>query len=215
LRKGNHKLFFEVNNRGNKLLGDLNRSGGGNNPSTAADAGDAFLMNQGYAMAWSGWDISATVGGDRLTISVPVAKNPGSATITGPSYEYIVFDNATTTSSTLAYAAATLDKSLATLTVRQHVTDAPITIPATGWQYTSAAGAAIQLLPVGTAFQQSAIYEFRYTAKDPLVAGLGFAATRDFISFLRNAAADDSTPIRWPPTSSTSIPSRFLSPPGT
>src|SRR5262245_40093941 len=32
LSKGNHKVFFEVNNRGNKLLGDLNRSGGGNNP---------------------------------------------------------------------------------------------------------------------------------------------------------------------------------------
>ena len=38
--------------------------------------------------------------------------------ITGPSYEYIVFDNATTLQSTLTYPAATLDKSKATLTVR-------------------------------------------------------------------------------------------------
>ncbi len=191
LNKGNHRLFFEVNNRGNKLFGDLNRSGGGNNPTTAADAGDAFLMKQGYTMAWSGWDISATPGSDRLTITVPVAKNPGGATITGPSYEYIVFDNATTTSSTLAYAAATLDKSQATLTVRQHLTDPRVPIPSTGWQYTSSAGTAIQLLPVGTPFAQSAIYEFSYTAKDPLVAGLGLAATRDFVSFLRHAVVDD------------------------
>src|SRR6266446_3821112 len=59
LRDGNDKLFVEVNNRGNKLFGPFNASGGGNNPTTAADAGDAFLMNQGYSLAWNGWDISA------------------------------------------------------------------------------------------------------------------------------------------------------------
>jgi hypothetical protein len=214
LHKGNHKLFFEVNNRGNKLFSDLNRSGGGNNPTTAADAGDAFLMNQGYTIAWSGWDISATPGGDRLTITVPVAKNPGGGTITGPSYEYIVFDNATTTSSTLAYAAATTDKLQATLTVRQHLTDPRVPISSTGWQYTSAAGTAIQLLPAGTPFAQSAIYEFSYTAKDPLVAALGLAATRDFISFLRHATANDRNPlagdIQHVYTFTVSQPARYL-----
>ena len=191
LSKGNHKLFMEVNNRGGKLFGNFNGSGGGNNPTTAADAGDAFLMHQGYSLAWNGWDISAAAGGDRLTITVPVATNAGGATITGPSYEYIVFDNDTTTSSTLAYPAATLDKSQAALTVRAHLTDAPVPVPAAGWEYTSSDGTAIRLLPAGTRFQQSAIYEFTYTAKNPVVAGLGLAATRDFVSFLRYATADD------------------------
>src|SRR5205809_2521893 len=78
LRDGNRKLFVEVNNRGGKLFGPFNGSGGGNNPTTAADAGDAFLMNQGYSMAWNGWDPSASAGADGtgLTISVPVAKHP-------------------------------------------------------------------------------------------------------------------------------------------
>jgi len=189
LSQGNHKLFFEVNNRGNKLFGDLNRSSGGNNPTTAADAGDAFLMNQGYSMAWNGWDFGATPGNDRLTITVPVATN-GGATIMGPSYEYIVFDNSTTMTSTLAYPAATLDKSQATLTVRQHLTDPAEDVPASGWEFTSG-GTAIRLLPAGTPFEQSAIYEFTYTAKNPVVAGIGLAATRDFVSFLRYATADD------------------------
>jgi hypothetical protein len=57
-----------------------------------------------------------------------------------------------------------------------------------GWNY-NAAGTAISLTT--GPFAQSAIYEFSYTAKDPIVAGLGLAATRDFVSFLRNAAADD------------------------
>src|SRR5712664_1822803 len=60
LRDGNRKLFVEVNNRGGKLFGSFNGSGGGNNPTTAADAGDAFLMNQGYSLAWNDWDISST-----------------------------------------------------------------------------------------------------------------------------------------------------------
>src|SRR2546427_3450595 len=67
--KGNGRLFFEINNRGNKLsLGALNDSTsfpfvlpsvGGNDPTTAADAGNGFLMREGYTIVWSGWDISA------------------------------------------------------------------------------------------------------------------------------------------------------------
>jgi hypothetical protein len=93
LNRGNNKLFVEVNNRGNKLWDPFNLSSGGNDPTTAVQAGEAFLMNQGYAIAWSGWDISATPGGNRLTITVPVATNPDGSTITGPAYEYISFDN--------------------------------------------------------------------------------------------------------------------------
>ena len=87
----------------------------------------------------------------------------------------------------LTYAAANTDQGQATLTVREHYTDPLVTIPSTGWAYTSAAGTAIRLLPVGTPFQQGRLYEFTYPAKDPIVAGLGFAATRDLGAFLRNA----------------------------
>ena len=215
LRQGNRKLFMEVNNRGGKLFGGFNLSGGGNNPTTAADAGEAFLMHQGYSLAWNGWDISAPPGGDRLTISVPTAKNPDGSSIIGPSYEYIVFDNATTTSSPLAYPAATLDKANATLTVRDHLLQAPAPIAASGWSY-NAAGTAISL--AGNApFKQGAIYEFSYVAKDPLVAGLGLAATRDFIAFLKHAVADDfgnANPLgghaRQAYTFSVSQPARYL-----
>lgn len=187
--KGNRGLFVEVNNRGNKLFGGLNNSGGGNDPTTAADAGEGFLMKRGYALAWNGWDPSAPPGNNRLTIRVPVAHNPDGSTITGPSYEYIVADNATTTTSSLAYPAASLDTREARLTVRSHLNDTPVPVPADGWEF--ADDKTIRLLPAGTPFQQSAIYELSYTAKDPVVAGIGLAATRDFVSFLRHARADD------------------------
>ncbi|MBD2755863.1 alpha/beta hydrolase domain-containing protein [Spirosoma validum] len=215
LSKGNHKLFLEVNNRGGKLFGGFNKSSGGNDPTTAAHAGDGFLMNQGYTIIWNGWDPSAAPTNNNLTINVPVAKNADGSAITGPSYEYIVYDNATSASYPLAYPAATLNKTQATLTVREHLQDTPKTIPADGWEYENAR--TIRLLPAGTAFKQSAIYEFSYTARDPIVAGIGFAATRDFVSFLRYATSDDfgnpnplANDIKFTYSFAVSQPARYL-----
>jgi len=193
LNNGNHRLFFDFNNRGQMRLGRLNDVALTNNPTTAAHAGTGFIMNQGYAIAANGWDFGAS-GFDSMKITVPVATN-GGAIITGPSYEYIVFDNSTTLTSTLAYPAATTDKTQATLTVRARLDDVPTTVLSTGWEYTSGAGTAIRLLPLNTPFRQSAIYEFTYTAKNPVVAAIGLAATRDFVSFLRHATAAQGNPL--------------------
>ena len=189
MQRSNHKLFMEINNRGNKLFGAFNRAPITNDPTTAADAGGAFLMNQGYALAWNGWDPTAAAGNGRMTIQTPVAIQEDGTPVTGPSYEYLVFDNATTLFAPLTYPDTTLDPAAATLTVREHLTDPPTILPVGTWQYASSQS--IQLLPVGTTFRQSAIYEFVHTATQAKVAGLGFAATRDFVSFLRHAQTDD------------------------
>ncbi len=186
--KGNHKVFFEPPNRGSKQFGRFNGSGGGNNPTTAGDAGTAFLMNQGYTLVWAGWESTVSRANASMGITAPIAKNADGSSITGLDYEYIEFDNATTTSYTTSYNTNSTDTTLATLTVKDHLTDAAVPIAATGWAWTSAN--TIALLPAGTAFKQSSIYELTFTAKDPVVGGIGFAAFRDFASFLRNAAVD-------------------------
>ena len=190
---GNRRVILDFNNRGGMRVGLLNSATSNNDPSSAKDAGTGFVFNMGYAVVGNGWDISAS-GHNSMTINVPVATNNGE-TITGPSYEYIVFDNETTLTSDLAYTAATLDKSGARLTVREHLDDEPVEVPPAEWDYTSDEGTAIRLLPEGTPFKQSRIYEFTYTAKDPLVAGIGLAATRDFMSFLRNAPESADNPL--------------------
>lgn len=190
---GNRRVLLDFNNRGGMRVGLLNDARATNNPTGAADAGTGFIMELGYAVVGNGWDISAS-GHDSMTIKVPVATNNGE-TITGPSYEYIVFDNDSSVISELAYAPATLDQSRARLTVREYLDDPPVEIPASGWEYTTGEGRAIRLLPEGTAFKQSHIYEFTYTARDPLVAGIGLAATRDFLSFLRHAPAAADNPL--------------------
>jgi hypothetical protein len=199
LANGNHRLLYYMNNRGNLdspffasigVLSVFNDGGGGNDPTTAVDAGNGFLMRQGYTIVSSGWDASVAPGGNRLTLSVPVAKNLDGSSIVGPSLEEIVIDNATTITAGLTYPAATLDKSQASLTVRVHYDDPPVDIPAPGWEYIS--DRTIRLLPAGTAFTQGRLYEFTYPARDPTVAGLAFAATRDLTAFLRHAVEDDS-----------------------
>jgi Alpha/beta hydrolase domain/HYR domain len=191
--KGNHSLFYETANRGNELtLQLLNNAPATNDPSTAADAGNGFLMNRGYTIVALGWDTTVAAGNNRLLATAPIATNPDGTAIVGPALEEITNDNSTTTTGALTYPAATLDKAQATLTVRLHYDDPPLAIPPSGWQYTSASGTAIELLPIPTTFQQSALYEFTYQAKNPRVAGLQFAAVRDIADFLRHALSDDT-----------------------
>ena len=188
--KGNHKIFYEVNNRGSKLFGGFNQSSGGNNPTSAADAGsNAFLMNQGYTLVWSGWDgaTASNANADILHINLPLAKAADGSVLTAPSYEYIVNDNATTKSFQTYYNTASTDTGQAQLTMRNYLTDTPTVIPSSGWSWTSANTIA---LAGGAAFQQSWIYELKFTAADPYVAAIGLAATRDFLSFLRNESKD-------------------------
>jgi hypothetical protein len=193
LTKGNHKMLYEPPNRGRKTIAALNRGVGGEDPGSVKDASllaNSFLMPQGYSIVFSGWDFSAgtSTAGFNTTITLPVARNPNGSLITGPSYEYIVNGGA---SYALTYPAATLDQSKATLTHRVHLNDKPERVPADGWQY-NPEGTAIELLPAGARFVQNDIYEFSYTAKDPTVNGVGFAAVRDWNAWLRYEVKDDS-----------------------
>src|SRR4030095_1239186 len=90
----------------------------------------------------------------------------------------------------LTYPAATLDRSKATLTHRVHLNDKPQIIPESGWQY-DVKGKTIALLPAGTSFMPNDIYEFSYTAKDPTINGIGFAAVRDWNAWLRYETKDE------------------------
>jgi hypothetical protein len=198
LSKGAHRMMYEPPNRGGKTWAALGRvtvdpGANGDDPGSAITnptvLANSFLMPRGYTMVWSGWeDIDALDNAAfNSTASFPIARNADGSSITGPSYEYIVV-GAATASVALSYAAATLDKSKATLTHRVHLNDAPQIVPASGWNY-NATGTAISL--AGGSFIANDIYEFAYTAKDPKPAGLGFAAVRDWMEFLRYERRDD------------------------
>jgi hypothetical protein len=149
----------------------------------ATDAGNGFLMNRGYAVVWSGWQGDIAPGGGRMTFSPPIA--PG---ITGVVREDFIFDHTDNPAiATLSYPAADLDPAHTRISVRQREGDKRSTPAGLDIKFENPTKISIHR-PDG--FDAGAIYEFIYTAKDPKVMGLGFAATRDIVSFLRNEAAD-------------------------
>jgi hypothetical protein len=202
--RGNQMLLFDVTNRGNKITYlPLNFPFRAppefppiNDPCGPEDAGTGYLMRQGYTIVWSGWDATAPPGNHRMTTTVPIASTSGKP-IVGPALEEIMVDNAQNVPPSnevftwpLTCPAATLDKSEATLTVRKYRSDQPIVIPAEDWQYLDPS--TIGLAPAGKrAFERGMLYQFVYPATDSKVTGIGFAAVRDFVSFLRYAGAGD------------------------
>jgi Alpha/beta hydrolase domain len=187
LSKGNATLLYDVNNRGNlRALQQFNSAPNNNNPSTPDDMGNGFLMRNGYAVTWSGW-LNDIEPGKGLRLNVPVAKN-GTKAIEGDVWDEIVFNGKPATEAHLTFQAASTAKTKATLLIRATSAGPAKMVPAAQWEFVDAH--TIRLLPAGTAFQRGLIYQFVYHAVDPPVSGIGFAATRDWVSFLRNREAD-------------------------
>src|SRR5271156_239536 len=86
MARGNRILFFEVNNRGNKLApGSFNESvaGGVADRNALSSPGDGWLMRQGYTMVWFGWEMDVRPGMNRVRMPPIVAHNHDRLPITG------------------------------------------------------------------------------------------------------------------------------------
>ena len=189
--RGNGRLLYEVNNRGNLgALASLNSARWSNDPSDLAHAGNGFLMALGYSVLWSAWNWDVTEGDGRLQIGLPIAT-AGGETITGPVAAEITVNEVTAAmpfawGSSRGYEPASPDHTLAELSVRLNPGDDRVPIADDRWRYS---GPTEVTLDGG--FQPGLLYELVYEAKDPRVVGLGLAAIRDAISFFRFNEADD------------------------
>ena len=86
LAKGNRILFFEVNNRGNKLaIGAFNDGVTGKTADRngLTSPGDGWLMRQGYTMIWFGWEMDVVPGMSHLGMPPIVAHNRDGSPIAG------------------------------------------------------------------------------------------------------------------------------------
>jgi alpha/beta hydrolase family protein len=209
--RGNRRIFFDYGNRGNKrMLQFFNDAPAANDPRTLAHAGNGFLMRRGYTVVWLAWQGDLLPGNGRMVMDLPVARE-----LTGPitgsvRVEYIANRPGITTfplsgrASTRSHPTVSLDPREASLTRRRYPYDERIPVPPASWCFARVEGgigldnqgAEQALIPsdthihIPTGFEPGWIYELIYTGRDPLVLGLGHAAVRDFVSFLRCSSED-------------------------
>ncbi len=202
--RGNRRLLYDVNNRGNKLALWTFNGARGNNPTTLEDAGNGFLMRLGYSVLWTGWcgDVMPD-GTDRLLIGLPVARQDGKP-ITGRIHVEICVDEKVRSrpffwspwGTSDAYPAVSLDNKTATLTMRPRRSEPAVEVPRDAWAFAREADGKIvpdpKCLYVKEGLRPGWLYDLVYTGKDPRVAGLGLAAIRDGVSFFRYAEEDES-----------------------
>jgi hypothetical protein len=180
LTHGNGTLLLEVPNRGRKLapqLFDDSAQPGANRAEAADDAGIGFLHRQGYTMVWVGWQADIASKPGQMALAAPVLKGA-----TGPMREEFVFDNTTNPArATLTWPAA--DPANLAVTVRAAWADPRQTPPKLAVRPVDPTTVEIAR-PDG--FDAGALYELTYTARDPALLGMSFAAVRDVASFLRH-----------------------------
>jgi hypothetical protein len=200
--------------------------GGGTLPA------DSLFLARGTVFLLGAWQgdvpIGTPPGGQspaaaRVTLQVPVARNADGSPITGPvRVEFLGRGSAAVAEMPLQgngfnagmvpYPAADPNDGQAVLTRRVREGDERVLVPRGGWAFATCnlSDNPFPGRPHPTrvclegGFQPRTLYELVYTARDPKVMGLGFAAVRDLVSFLRSASAHDvGTPnplgghVRW------------------
>ena len=210
--KGNGAIFYDVNNRGNKLaLGMFNRPPGGPGPEAKNPAGDGFLMRKGYTVVWSGWIGELLPGDGRLLL-----QSRRNRARTGGLVKGIVRQETSADSKVKSmplsrrpnhgsYPPTRDGEVKAVLTKRMHEKDERTIVQREKWKLTrlplrevkdSVPGTLPEIrLELDGGFEPGVLYELVYEGEGSLVQGVGLASVRDLISFLRHDASDKN-PLR-------------------
>ncbi len=187
--KGNGTALVEISNRGGKALPyefdfgrpplDVNSPG---------SLGDGFLLSHGFTVVWIGWEFDIAPRPDLLRAYLPIATDHGK-TITGVVRSEWTGDTRELTiplgdKGQVGYRVLNAESPGNTLYVRDSVLEPRTLIPHSEWKFTDPTHVSLK-----DGFAPGRIYEVVYETKDPVVAGLGLAAVRDFASFLKYGGA--------------------------
>ena len=178
MSKSSGVLLYTVANRGN---------------------GAATGYNEGHVTAVSGWQGDVIPREPLQTIQVPIAKNADGSPATGPVLARFIDSPAGANTLSLSAAVSglvyqrplTLDTTKSTLRTRASENAPNKVIAPADWAFSDCSKTPFPGTPDPSkictkgGFDPTALYELMFTAKDPLVMGIGFAATRDFNSFVR------------------------------
>lgn len=198
--KGNGVALFDVVNRGRKSLLDVfDHAKATPDPVTEADFGDGLLLREGYTLVFLGWQFDVPKSQTLIGFDAPVATDNGKV-IKGwvapwfipakrvESYEY------GSGYFSPAYPPADVNDQNYRLTEREGLASSPRLIARADWQFgrvesgkpeNGALTANTNWVTLKGGFKPGFTYQVFYESTNPPVAGLGFAAFRDFASALK------------------------------
>lgn len=184
-QRSNGTLLVEIPNRGGKgMLGRFCYARGSLDPRTAEELGDAWLLDQGYTLAWIGWqwDVPA---GERLLLRLHAPVIQGVKGVVRS--EFLPTER--TTRMPLAdrnHAAYPALNEPAALTVRDGVLGRRRRIDPARWRFTQDRTA----IEMASGFEPGRLYELVYRAADPRLSSAGLAAVRDAVAFFKHPPKD-------------------------
>ena len=178
-------MWYEVPNRGNSPL----------NPQPSLDA-----LAAGHILVSSGWqgDLAPRPGLETITVPTVTATGPVLARLMN------LPAGGTTASLETGFSAlryqhpVTLDTTRALLTKQASNESQQIPISPREWAFANCESKPFPGEPDATricikgGFQADMLYQLTYTAKNPLVFGIGLAATRDLVSYLRYGSGPEN-----------------------
>src|SRR5689334_523850 len=192
MARGNGSVLFEVSNRGGRGIVFLANGREG-------EFGDGFLMRQGYTIAWVGWEFDVADQPERLKLSAPIAHEADGKEIHG-----LVRSDFTPAQKRddwplghillgadggRSYPVDDPQSPANVLTVRDTPTDARTKIARSDWSFSHVVAGKLtpdpHFIHLNTGFAPGKIYEVVYSSKNPAVVGVGLAAVRDFLSYLK------------------------------
>jgi hypothetical protein len=194
--KSSSSLLLEIPNRGRGRIVSLVDGG---DWDAASDAGDGWLLRNGYSVASLGWQWDAT-GDGALRLYAPIARENGE-TIRGllrgdlmPSkvmeeipLGHLIIGNIGGSE----YPVADADDPQNQLTVRDSREAKRTTIPRSEWRFAHMVDgklvASDRHIHFNGGFHPGKVYEYIYAVQDPVIAGLGFAAMRDFAAYAKHS----------------------------
>ena len=204
MSKSNKKIIYDVNNRGNKvMLSQFNSASRGVMVAGVApddDLGNEFLMIQGYTLVWCGWSHDAPPVNGKLRLFSSEISNQGES-IKGKIYsqfqtikdvEQIMLSDRMHT----PYPAFDTNERDAILSYKKYPDEDAIVIPRNKWRFAWNDGNEIidnpNFIHMSDKFKAGIMYQISYTAYGAKSTGLGLAATRDLISFLKYSDHNDN-----------------------
>ena len=199
MTRGNSAIFYDVMNRGAQRAFNLVQGflpDYGIFPRTPEDIGDGFHLNLGYTMVWSGWQVSAT--GERIGAELPVARHADGSRITAWRTTEIRGNSASTDIEGRLYPTVAESMPDAKLYRRDLPHSEPDLIPRESWSFATCNEEGAEPVPSAVdlclegGFTQDATYYLVHEVQDPVVMGIGFAAVRDAVSYLRYDNTEDN-----------------------